>query len=75
MSNSEAPVADAERSVLEGAARPYETIQLRLVVEADALDEALRFYRDGLGLQEGFDIDGEEGARVVAFTGRACGGP
>ena len=48
------------------------TTQLRLVVEAEAFEEALRFYRDGLGLEEEFDIDGEGGARVVALqVGRA----
>lgn len=56
----------------DGSARPYQTIQLRLVVEAEAFEEALRFYRDGLGLQEEFDIDGDDGARVVALqVGRA----
>jgi predicted enzyme related to lactoylglutathione lyase len=41
-------------------------------VEAEAFEEALRFYRDGLGLHEEFDIDGDEGARVVALqVGRA----
>ena len=55
-----------------GSGAPYETIQLRLVVEAEAFEEALRFYRDGLGLPEEFDIDGEDGARVVALqVGRA----
>jgi hypothetical protein len=72
MSNSEPPLTDVERAVVEGTARPYQTIQLRLVVEAEAFEEALRFYRDGLGLQEEFDVDGEDGARVVALqVGRA----
>jgi catechol 2,3-dioxygenase-like lactoylglutathione lyase family enzyme len=57
----------ADRSALEGSARPYQTVQLRLVVEAEAFEDALRFYRDGLGLEEEFDIDGEDGARVVAL--------
>lgn len=72
MSNSETPHVDTERSVVGGAARPYQTIQLRLVVEVDAFEEALHFYRDGLGLEEEFDIDGDDGARVVALqVGRA----
>jgi predicted enzyme related to lactoylglutathione lyase len=58
---------DADGTQRDGSARPYQTIQLRLVVEAEAFEEALRFYRDGLGLQEEFDIDGDEGARVVAL--------
>ena len=62
----------ADRSALDGSSRPYQTIQLRLVVEAEAFEDALRFYRDGLGLEEEFDIDGEDGARVVALqVGRA----
>jgi catechol 2,3-dioxygenase-like lactoylglutathione lyase family enzyme len=62
----------ADRSALDGSARPYQTVQLRLVVEAEAFEDALRFYRDGLGLEEEFDIDGEDGARVVALqVGRA----
>jgi catechol 2,3-dioxygenase-like lactoylglutathione lyase family enzyme len=64
--------AGADRSAPERSERPYTTIQLRLVVEAEAFEDALRFYRDGLGLEEEFDIDGEEGARVVALqVGRA----
>lgn len=61
-----------------GAAEPDETrppsptLQLRLVVEAEAFEDALAFYRDGLGLVEEFDIDGGGGARVVALqVGRA----
>ena len=62
----------ADRSALDGSSRPYQTIQLRLVVEAEAFEDALRFYRDGLGLEEEFDIDGDDGARVVALqVGRA----
>lgn len=62
----------ADRSALEGSAPPYQTIQLRLVVEAEAFEDALRFYRDGLRLEEEFDIDGDDGARVVALqVGRA----
>jgi catechol 2,3-dioxygenase-like lactoylglutathione lyase family enzyme len=64
--------AGADRSAPERSERPYTTTQLRLVVEAEAFEDALRFYRDGLGLEEEFDIDGEEGARVVALqVGRA----
>ena len=38
---------------------------MRLVVEADDLDEALAFYRDALGLPVELDLDGPDGARVV----------
>jgi predicted enzyme related to lactoylglutathione lyase len=46
-------------------------LQLRLVVEAEDFDEAMRFYRDALGLaEEGSFVDGD--ARVVILNaGRA----
>jgi predicted enzyme related to lactoylglutathione lyase len=46
-------------------------LQLRLVVEAEDFDEAVRFYRDALGLtEEGSFVDGD--ARVVILdAGRA----
>ena len=51
--------------------RPMVT-QLRLVVEADDFDAAVRFYRDALGLSEEFFGETEGGARVVALqAGRA----
>ena len=47
-------------------------LQLRLVVEADDYDEALRFYRDVLGLPEQEAHAGDGGARVVILdAGRA----
>ena len=56
----------------QGPRPPSSTVQLRLVVEAEAFDEALTFYRDGLGLREEFDIESGDGARVVALqVGRA----
>jgi predicted enzyme related to lactoylglutathione lyase len=46
--------------------------QLRLVVEADDFERAVAFFRDGLGLDEEFDIESESDARVVALrVGRA----
>ena len=46
--------------------------QLRLVVEAEDFEGAVAFYRDALGLDEEFVVDGEGGARVVALReGRA----
>jgi len=46
--------------------------QLRLVVEADDFDEAVRFYRDALGLKEEFFIKSEGDALVMALqAGRA----
>jgi tRNA(Arg) A34 adenosine deaminase TadA len=45
---------------------------LRLVLLADDLDEALRYFRDALGLTEAEAIDGPDGARVVIMdAGRA----
>ena len=46
--------------------------QLRLVVEAEDYDEALRFYRDVLGLPEEAAFEGENGAHVAILdAGRA----
>lgn len=46
--------------------------QLRVVVEAEDFDEALRFYRDVLGLSEEEAYAGKDGARVVILgAGRA----
>jgi predicted enzyme related to lactoylglutathione lyase len=46
--------------------------QLRLVVEAEDFDEAVTFYRDGLGLAEEFSVESDGGARVMALeAGRA----
>jgi predicted enzyme related to lactoylglutathione lyase len=51
---------------------PIEVAQLRLVVEADDFDEAVRFYRDVLGLGEEFYVESDGGARVMALqAGRA----
>jgi predicted enzyme related to lactoylglutathione lyase len=47
-------------------------LQLRLVVEADDYDEAVRFYRDVLGLPEQAAFEGDGDARVVILdAGRA----
>jgi catechol 2,3-dioxygenase-like lactoylglutathione lyase family enzyme len=47
-------------------------LQMRLVVEADDYDEALRFYRDVLGLRQAEAYEGEGGARVAILeAGRA----
>ena len=64
---------DADGTPARRARRcPYQTIQLRLVVEAEAFEEALRFYRDGLGLQRSSTSTATIGARVVALqVGRA----
>lgn len=46
--------------------------QLRLVVEVDDFDEAVAFYRDGLGLEQEFFVESEGGALVMALqAGRA----
>ena len=46
--------------------------QLRLVVEVDDFEEAVAFYRDGLGLSEEFFVQSEGNARVMALqAGRA----
>lgn len=46
--------------------------QLRLVVEVADFDEAVRFYRDALGLPEDEAFEGEGDARIVILqAGRA----
>lgn len=46
--------------------------QLRLVVEVDDFDEAVRFYRDALGLPEDEAFEGDGDARIVILqAGRA----
>ena len=47
-------------------------LQMRLVVEADDYDEAVRFYRDVLGAEQELQVDGEDGERVTILdVGRA----
>ena len=47
-------------------------LQMRLVVEADDYDQAVRFYRDVLGLPERLAVSGPDGARVTILdAGRA----
>ncbi len=47
-------------------------LQMRLVVETDDYDEAIRFYRDVLGLREELAVEGPDGAHVTILdAGRA----
>jgi uncharacterized glyoxalase superfamily protein PhnB len=47
-------------------------LQMRLVVETDDYDEALRFYRDVLGAEQELQIHGDEGEKVTILqVGRA----
>jgi predicted enzyme related to lactoylglutathione lyase len=47
-------------------------LQMRLVVEADDYDDAVRFYRDVLGLPEELVVEGEDGEKVTILgAGRA----
>jgi catechol 2,3-dioxygenase-like lactoylglutathione lyase family enzyme len=56
----------------DSAARPHRVKQLRLVVEAEDFEAALRFYRDVLGLPEEAAFEGEGDARVsILDAGRA----
>lgn len=50
------------------SARVPSVRQLRLVVEADDFEEALRFYRDVLGLEPQAAFEGEGGARVAILN-------
>jgi len=52
--------------------KPGTVLQMRLVVEAEDYDEAVRFYRDVLGLSEQAAFEGEGDARVAILeAGRA----
>ena len=58
-------------SILEPTNR-RPVLQMRLVVEADDYDDAVRFYRDVLGLPEEAAFEGEGEARVTILdAGRA----
>jgi predicted enzyme related to lactoylglutathione lyase len=51
---------------------PMRVLQMRLVVEAVDYDEAVRFYRDVLGLPEELAVAGPDGAHVtILAAGRA----
>ncbi|HEY3009384.1 MAG TPA: VOC family protein [Micromonosporaceae bacterium] len=50
---------------------PPQVRQLRLVVTADDYDEAVRFFRDTLGLTEQAAFSGEGGHVVILDAGRA----
>ena len=52
--------------------QPRRVLQMRLVVEADDYDEAVRFYRDVLGATEELRIHGDDGEKVTILdVGRA----
>jgi predicted enzyme related to lactoylglutathione lyase len=44
-------------------------LQMRLVVEADDYAEAVRFYRDVLGMREELAVSGPDGAEVSILDG------
>ena len=47
-------------------------LQMRLVVEAEDYEEAVRFYRDVLGLEQELQIHGPDGENVTILqVGRA----
>jgi catechol 2,3-dioxygenase-like lactoylglutathione lyase family enzyme len=59
-----------ERTDADTATAPV--LQMRVVVEADDYDDAVRFYRDVLGLPEQAAFEGEGDARVAILeAGRA----
>ena len=63
-------MASTDTNPTETGRRPV--IQMRLVVEAEDYDEAVRFYRDVLGLHEQAAFEGEGDARVAILdAGRA----
>ena len=54
------------------ADNPRQVLQMRLVVQVDDYDEALRFYRDVLGAREELQVHGEQGEKVTILdVGRA----
>lgn len=47
-------------------------LQMRLVVEADDYEDAVRFYRDVLGAEQELEVNGDAGERVTILdVGRA----
>jgi predicted enzyme related to lactoylglutathione lyase len=56
----------------EGAHERPPVLQMRLVVEVDDYDEAVRFYRDVLGASEELQVHGAHGEKVTILdVGRA----
>ncbi|MEV6494999.1 VOC family protein, partial [Actinoplanes sp. NPDC051633] len=54
------------------AVHPRRVLQMRLVVEADDYDEAVRFYRDVLGGAQELQVHGDDDERVTILdVGRA----
>jgi uncharacterized glyoxalase superfamily protein PhnB len=52
--------------------KPARVLQMRLVVEADDYEEAVRFYRDVLGAAEELHVSGDAGEEVMILdVGRA----
>jgi AcrR family transcriptional regulator/catechol 2,3-dioxygenase-like lactoylglutathione lyase family enzyme len=60
-------VADALDAV-PSAARAGAVRQLRVVVRADDIDDAVRFFRDALGMPERASFEGDGDARVVILS-------
>jgi predicted enzyme related to lactoylglutathione lyase len=57
---------------MEPTNAPAKVLQMRLVVEADDYDEAVRFYRDVLGLEQELQVHGGDGENVTILqAGRA----
>jgi uncharacterized glyoxalase superfamily protein PhnB len=56
----------------DSADNPRQVLQMRLVVQVEDYDEALRFYRDVLGAREELQVHGEQGEKVTILdVGRA----
>lgn len=56
----------------DSADNPRQVLQMRLVVQVDDYDEALRFYRDVLGAREELQVHGEQDEKVTILdVGRA----
>lgn len=51
---------------------PHPVLQMRLVVQVDDYDDAVRFYRDVLGAAEELQVHGDDGEKVTILdVGRA----
>lgn len=69
---SEQATAGSERPTGSGPITQGQVLQLRLVVEVDDYDDAVRFYRDVLGAGQELQIHGDDGEQVTILdVGRA----
>jgi catechol 2,3-dioxygenase-like lactoylglutathione lyase family enzyme len=62
----------SDHGLMNPSEHRFAALQMRLVVTADDYDEAVRFFRDVLGLPEEMSVEGPDGAHVtILAAGRA----